>query len=274
MTGRIKRILRRSRTLVQLRLLYWRVRFHLLRRYAPSWKRAAPDGLPVPPEELRFLITGIKDYAVADFLEMGGRCFRLIQETLRKHGVELRELEAILDFGCGCGRTLRHLAFLKRTRRYGTDYDPALVKWCRPNLAFAEFEVNQLQPPLVYADRTFDLIYAFSVFTHLPEALQHQWFSELTRILKPGGHVALSTMPERLLPADDQERFRNGQLVVIGAAHPGTQFCATFHPYAYMKDVLAPGYEIMEFIPEGVGQDFWLLRKRPESRGDAPIGPV
>lgn len=272
--------MRTSRTLLQLRLLYWRLRFWILCRFSLTWKRNAPDGLPIPPEELRSLVSGVHRYPVADFLDMGRLCVRLIQETLRKYGVEMSALESILDFGCGCGRTLRHLAFLRRTRLYGTDYNPALVKWCRPNLAFAQFEVNQLQPPLVYADQAFDLVYAFSVFTHLPEALQHSWIKEITRILRPGGWLVLSTMPERLLPEADQERFRNGELVVISAADAGTNACAAFHPYAYMKDVLAPEYDILEFIPEGLGQDFWLLRKRSAPRvettahGEVPIAPV
>ena len=274
MAGLIRRTLRRSRTLVGLRLLYWKTRFRLLRRYAPSWKRAAPDGLPIPPEGLRFLISGVRDYPVADFLDMGRLCFRRIREALLNHGVAIRDLQAILDFGCGCGRTLRHFADSENTRLHGTDYNAELIKWCRPNLAFAQFDVNQLQPPLVYRGQTFDLIYAFSVFTHLPEALQHRWIEEFTRILRPDGYLVLSTMPERMLPAEDQERFRNGQLVVLRAADAGTNACTAFHPHAYMKDALAPGYEILEFIPGGVGQDFWLLRKRLEHRAPAAASGV
>jgi SAM-dependent methyltransferase len=260
----VRRALRRSRTVVRLRLLYWNARFRLLRRLAPSWKRASPDGLPVPPEELRFLISGIQGYAVADFLEMGRLCVQRMQETLLKHGADLRALPAILDFGCGCGRTLRHLADLKNTRLHGTDYNPALIAWCRPNLAFARFEVNQLGPPLAYGDQAFDLVYAFSVFTHLPEDVQQRWMDEFKRLLRPGGYLVLSTMPERLLPADDEVatgRFRNGQLVVLNAADAATNACIVFHPYAFMKGTLARGFDVLEYMPEGVGQDFWLLRK-------------
>lgn len=261
----IKTSLRKSRTLVRLRRLYWTARFKLLRRYSPSWKRGAPDGLPVPPQELRFLVSGDPTNAVAEFLDMGRLCTRRIEETLARNGVDMRTLGAILDFGCGCGRTLRHFAWLEDTRLYGTDYNPVLIRWCRPNLAFAEFGLNRLEPPLAYGDRAFDLVYAFSVFTHLPEPLQHLWMAELSRVLKPGGHLALSTMPERVLPDEDaRRRFRDGELVVLNAADAGTNVCTAFHPYRYMKERLARGFEILEFIPDGVGQDFWLLRRRPE----------
>lgn len=265
MTRLIKRTLGKSRTLVRLRLAYWRVRFHFLSRYSSSWKRAAPDGLPIPPPELRFLISGIPDYTVGDFLDMGRHCVQRIQDTLLGHGVAMQDLRSILDFGCGCGRTLRHLAHLKNARLHGTDYNPVLIKWCRPNLAFARFEVNRLDPPLVYADQTFDLVYAFSVFTHLPEVLQHSWMDEMARIIKPGGHLVLSTMPEVLLPDDDaRSRFRDGQLVIVNADGAGTNACAAFQPYAYMEKKLARAFKILEFIPGGVGQDVWLLRRAAE----------
>lgn len=258
----VKPALRESRT--RLRQLYWSARFRVLRRYSPVWKRA-PDGLPVPPRDLRFLVSGDPDHAVADFLAMGRLCAQRIEETLARNGVDMHTLEAILDFGCGCGRTLRHFAGLNGTRLYGTDYNPVLIKWCRPNLAFAEFGLNRLEPPLVYGDREYDLVYAFSVFTHLPERLQYLWMQELSRVLKPGGHLALSTMPERMLPDEEaRHKFDAGELVVLHAADAGTNVCTAFHPKEFMEDRLAPGFEVLEFIPDGVGQDFWLLRKRPE----------
>lgn len=265
---RIRRKLREARVVRQLRALYWRARFEILRRLSPSWRRAAPDGLPVPPQELRHLVSGNPNYAVADFLEMGALCARQIHESLRKHGAEMRNFEAVLDFGCGCGRTIRHFAHLRKTRLHGSDYNPALIGWCRTNLAFASFGLNQLLPPLVHADRTFNLIYAFSVFTHLPEDVQQLWMREFTRLLKPGGFLVLSTMPERDLPVGDEEarqRFRSGQLVVLNPDVAGSNSCLVFHPQAYVNETLARGYEILEFIPDGLGQDFWLLRKRPEA---------
>jgi SAM-dependent methyltransferase len=258
----VRETLRRSVALQALRRRYWKARFALLRRFSPGW-RAAPDGLPVPPEELRFLVSGIPGYPVADFLSMGKLCAGRIQEGLRKHGVDVASLGAILDFGCGCGRTIRQFANLNGTKVYGTDYNPLLIRWCRPNLAFAEFGLNQLAPPLAYPDQTFGLVYAFSVFTHLPEPLQFAWMAELTRILRPGGYLAFSTQPERSLPDDESVRqpFRDGRLVVLNGSDPGSNACTVFHPYAYVTDTLARGYELLEFVPDGVGQDFWLFRK-------------
>lgn len=247
-----------------LRHLYWTTRFGLLMR-SGAWKSDAPDGLPVPGERLRYLISGIHDYPVSDFLEMGRRCHARIEESLRAQRVALEGLGAILDFGCGCGRTLRHFAGLKTVRVEGTDYNPELVGWCRPNLGFARFGLNRLAPPMRYRDGSFDLVYAFSVFTHLPEPLQHAWMAELRRILKPGGYLAISTMPERtLLDPAGRAQFDQGKLAVLNATEAGANTCMAYHPTAYVRETLAKGLDVLEFVPDGVGQDFWLMRKKPE----------
>jgi SAM-dependent methyltransferase len=47
-----------------------------------------------------------------------------------------------------------------------------------------------LNPPLPFAeDNSFDLVYAFSVFTHIPAEHQEAWLLEMKRILKPGGFL-------------------------------------------------------------------------------------
>ena len=246
-----------------MRQFFWRTRFGLLAR-AGAWNGDAPDGLPVPSERLRFLISGVHDYAVPDFLAMGRLCHDRIEASLRAQGVELDRLGAILDFGCGCGRTLRNFAGLKNVRLEGTDLNPELIGWCRPNLGFARFGLNQLEPPTRYGDGAFDLVYAFSVFTHLPEPLQHSWMAELRRILKPGGYLVISTMPERtLLDPAGRAEFAQGKLAVLNAGEAGANTCMAYHPVAYVKETLARGMDVLEFVPDGVGQDFWLLRKRP-----------
>jgi len=64
-------------------------------------------------------------------------------------------------------------------------------------IPFAEFDINALSPPLVYGEGSFGLIYTFSVFTHLSEALQVSWLAELSRVLKPGGYLLLTTTRPR-----------------------------------------------------------------------------
>jgi hypothetical protein len=67
----------------------------------------ASDGLPLPSAELHFLVSGRRDLDAFDFWDIGKNFADGIISTLSRHGVEIDELEAILDFGCGCGRLSR-----------------------------------------------------------------------------------------------------------------------------------------------------------------------
>src|SRR2546421_591590 len=101
-------------------------------------------------------------------------------------------------------RSLARLGLLPPTYRgyeqlRGSDFDGPAVEWCRKNLAFASFTHNELRPPLPFGERELDLVYAFSVLTHLPVDVQHAWVAELGRVLRPGGYLLLSTHGERYL---------------------------------------------------------------------------
>ncbi|MGC2627712.1 MAG: class I SAM-dependent methyltransferase [Candidatus Udaeobacter sp.] len=222
---------------------------------------AAPDGLPIPPQELRHLVSGDPNDTKSSFFDMGRHCTQRIVEALKKTEVEIDSFDAILDFGCGCGRTIRHFGTLKKAKLYGTDYNPKLIDWCSRNLPFGQFSVNQLHPPLVYPERAFDLVYAFSVFTHLPESIQFSWMRELSRVLRPAGYLVISTLPLGMLPEDR----RTGQLVVRKESEAGTNACLAYHTFAYVKEKLAKGFEVVEFIGSPHGQDFYLLKKLTEA---------
>lgn len=227
----------------------------------------APDGLPIPPSDLIFLVAGSAD--ISWFLHAGGLGAATVTDALRAQGIEVKGLSALLDFGCGCGRVLRYWHSLPSTKVCGTDYNPRLIDWCRQNLRFGEFKVNAVAPPLDYRDGEFDLIYAFSVFTHLTEDLQAAWIRELTRLLKPGGYLLLSTHGEtysQRLNKDELDRFAAGKLVVKNnVKSPGSNTCSAYHPLAYVRDQLAAGLELADFVPQGARgnplQDLYVLRR-------------
>jgi SAM-dependent methyltransferase len=180
----------------------------------------------------------------------------------------------LLDFGVGAGRIARHWHGLDGVEVHGTDINAAAVRWCAANLPFGSFAQNELAPPLPYPQGRFDVVYATSVFTHLPAELQTAWAQELRRVLRPAGHLLITahgeTFARARLKADELERFLRGELVVRGAQSASSNHCAAFHPMEYVRDCLGRGFEVLEQRPgggpemppiSGIRQDVHLLRK-------------
>ena len=231
-----------------------------------EWRaHGTPDNLLLPPPEFVALVTGMPQ--VQPFYWSGLLGARCIRGLLNKNGFDINRFDAILDFGCGCGRVMRHWKTLNGPRLFGTDYNPYLIDWCRKAFSFAQFSVNELSPPLAYNDAQFDLVYTISIFTHLEASLQLAWMTELSRVLKPGGILFLTVHgATRIasLPLAQQQQFAAGEMVVHSPELSGSNHCATYHPEAYVRDVLARELTIVDFIPGGAkdaNQDVFLLRK-------------
>jgi SAM-dependent methyltransferase len=227
----------------------------------------AADGLPLPPARLRVQVGPLH----ADpefFLASGKHNADLVRELLDEQDSPLESVGAFLDWGCGCGRVLRHWHELDQARVHGCDIDPRMIAWCAENLPFAQVRPNTLAPQLPYEDSTFGLVYAFSVMTHLSEELQHTWLKELDRVLRPGGYIMFSTLGEYYASRDrlsepEQEAFANGDLVVLYERSAGTSLCSAYHPPEYVRRTLAGELEHVAFraTADDGQHDIHLLRK-------------
>ena len=234
------------------------------------WLSGSPDGLPLPPLHLVRSSTGTS--SLAWLLEGGALARDAINDILARNGKSIGEFTSILDFGCGCGRVIRQWANLSASL-CGCDYNPKSIQWCRKNLPFASFEVNRLDPPLPYADRQFDLVYALSVFTHLPEPSMFAWLREMNRVLKPGGLLIISTHGERCvsdLTADQREQFDAGHAVVRDPAAVGTNRCGVYFSEHYIRAKMTAGFRLVDFLLQGAKgnppQDLVLLQNQPAAR--------
>ena len=224
--------------------------------------------LPVPPPELRFLVSGTEDEAT--FLDLGRLGFHALGSSLRRSGADPGSVGRVLDFGCGVGRVLRHWKQFPSLDIHGTDLSADMVAWDQANLSFATFSTNGVEPRLNYPANSFGLIYALSVFTHLPVDIQLTWWAELVRITRPGGLLYFTTHGVRyraLLSAEQQAAFDAGEMVVTGSQLPGSNHCAAFHPKICVEREFAGGFglQLLEHMPRGAlgnpEQDSYLVRK-------------
>ena len=112
---------------------------------------------------------------------------------------ELKPGMKILDWGGATGRVARHFAAyhpnvnvtVADINRNHIDYINNIFDF--PNLRGVK--VSSL-PFLPFEDNSLDLIYAFSVFTHIDE-YETGWLAELSRILKPGGLAYLTIQSDK-----------------------------------------------------------------------------
>jgi SAM-dependent methyltransferase len=54
-------------------------------------------------------------------------------------------------------------------------------------------------PPTSFPDQMFDLIYSYSVFSHLSEEAHLAWLKEFKRIMKPGGLLIVTTRAREMI---------------------------------------------------------------------------
>ena len=259
----------------------------------------ASSSVPLPPDELidRVVSGGFSNERAeesrATFLQTGKRSVEDLERALTATDDSLSAHERILEFGCGCGRIMRWMEELGRTRTLvGTDIDARAVEWAAANLPFARFDVNDGLPPTRYHDGEFDLVVNHSVFTHLDEHYQDLWLAELQRITSPGGVLVLSIhgehnfqVGEQQLEAGSRQRRewralleRHGILYIaddgfVGSAFPDFYHTA-FHAPWYVFEHWSRWFDVLAYLPcSSVDlQDQVVLRRRSDSgNGGTPI---
>jgi len=224
------------------------------------------DGQPLPGPLLRVATAGTADL---DWFLTGGRLgYETLRDTLAELGTDIAQLKAVLDFGCGCGRVLRHWPERGSPALHGCDVNRRAVAWIRRRLPAVEAARTGATPPLPWPDRRFDLVWAFSVFTHIPGGLQRTWRQELRRVTRRGGLILVSvhgSACREQLDADELERFDRGELVERWAPRPGSNAYGVYHPVAAIERILAPDLELVAVRTRGARgnppQDLVVLRR-------------
>jgi SAM-dependent methyltransferase len=158
------------------------------------------DGIQMPgfpPDEIQKNFVGSSGESN---LKEAFKFYSEVKSYATKLGRSLTPESQILDFGCGWGRLIRF--FLKDVvseNICGIDVDPEMVDICRQTVRYGNYSTVKPQPPAGFADNTFDIIYAYSVFSHLSEAVHIQWVEEFSKILKPGGILIATTQARNFI---------------------------------------------------------------------------
>jgi SAM-dependent methyltransferase len=244
-----------------------------------------------PDRELQMQIHG--EYG-ADALRDPYLLYCFIQSQPQLHQ-KLGRNSVFLDFGCGWGRISRiFMRDFDLERMYG--FEPQrgtcfMARTLNPYMCF----LNGGDTPdgTLPADR-FDLVLAWSVFSHLSEASTIHWFEELARVMRPDAYCVASTWGERFLNLLIQEqrkadqglpihwyhldclqaagnvvahrnRYRAGQFTWFGPAQSKHYGSASFLPaeaiHRVLKEARIP-LELVGFDNRSLTQDVFILRRR------------
>ena len=149
------------------------------------------------PEEIQSHTVGATGFAA---LHGASQFYSYVKSVCAQHGRAIGPGTAILDFGVGWGRILRF--FLKDVdpeTLHGVDVEATYLQAARDS--GVPGHLHQIDPfgRLPQVDNSLDIVYAYSVFTHLPERVQDHWLPEIERVLKPGGLFIATVEPPRFL---------------------------------------------------------------------------
>lgn len=205
---------------------------------------------------------------------------QVYEETGRAHRGLIEDLlpddwswagKRTLDFGCGVGRLMRQFApEAEEAEFWGCDIDTTSIAWLSDNLCppFHVFESAE-EPDLPQEDGFFDLIYAFSVYTHFTDNWA-PWLLEHHRVLADGGYLLVTFLGEGTTEALvgekwDEDRIGMNPLLYGNPWDLGGPIA--FNSEWWIRAHWGRAFEIVSLNPHGGGPLFGhgiaLLRKRP-----------
>jgi ubiquinone/menaquinone biosynthesis C-methylase UbiE len=145
---------------------------------------------PVPPNHC---LRRTSSLTLRHYYESGVTTMMPIITAARIFGVDLDQPVSVLDFGCGVARQFLQLnRNYPRVKAHACDAHPDNVRYVKSTFTNADVYANNFDPPLKYADNTFDLVYSVSTFSHFSMEDAKHWLGELSRVTKPGGVLCLT----------------------------------------------------------------------------------
>lgn len=164
--------------------------------------------LGLPNDELPYLSSVLPKMADPGVQQLwtGSEGIHLLKQTLaftrsvaQNHrmitGKDLKGAR-VLDFGCGYGRILRAMYYFNDpVNLFGCDPWDESLKVCRQDRMLGNLAPSEYLPTSLPFEGHFDLIYAFSVFTHLSERAAVQSMRVLSDALAPDGVIVITIFP-------------------------------------------------------------------------------
>jgi len=172
----------------------------------------------------------------------------------------------VLDFGCGWGRFYRFfLRDVAVANLLGVDVDQGCIDLCHSTIGMGRFEKCDVRPPLASAaNASFDLVYAYSVFSHLSEETAFVWIKEFARILRPGGMLIITTLKQAHIDVWDRKMQSGGvhwQEALRMSGFSGPKFRSNFEAGTFLYcGIGGGGVRTADYYGEAIIPPRYVLR--------------
>ena len=143
-----------------------------------------------------------EEKALSWYLKSGIMSLQSIEKILVAGGKPFPSINSFLDFGCGYGRVARFLIqeidadkiWVSDIYKEAVDFQK---KYFNVNGFYSHTESSKVEFP-----RRFEVIYAGSLFSHLPENHFKEWLAALYNVLEEDGIFIFSTVGEFFCPPE------------------------------------------------------------------------
>jgi SAM-dependent methyltransferase len=244
-----------------------------------AWTSLALSGIelpPMPPEEIQRNWCGNSGLGLA---VQSAEFYTLVKQTYSLYSHAPFSEARILDFGCGWGRLARlFMKDLNPEQIHGCDPDGQILEWCqRIPGTFRRCDPRPLTLPF---EAPFDLVYAFSVFTHLGPKTHQDALNAIHRSLKPGGLLVVTIRPRTFLEVNEFRNLCDEPIATLHASYDAAEYLhepynmapvdgevtygETVVPIAYIDQNWADRFERLACLPyeSDVYQVPVVLRRR------------
>ncbi len=189
--------------------------------------------------------------AVSQYFAVALQQYRVVRQLMERLFIQPDRIE-FLDFACGYGRLLRFLVHrLPHEHIHAAEIQRDAVEWVQQRYGIHALDSSTV-PEEFDPGRRFDMVWAASLFSHLPDELFGGWLDRLASLLDANGVLCFSVHDEATLPAD-MSVSADGLLYIAGSEN------ADLDPAIYGTTFVSQAY-VERRIRERLGADTAIQR--------------
>jgi len=213
----------------------------------------------IHPEDEMMAVMRKNKMGPSAYLESGKKNTEAFFEIVKRHKPSLLAKKRILDYGCGYGRMTRYfLKFFSPSTLVSADVTDNMIKFCAKEFGSIPFLISDNNHISNFGSK-FDVIFAVSVFSHLPPKTFEENIVELSKSLDKNGLLIFTTAGEQVAKIR-KVSLEKGYSFRLGTQDTNeTKGRISLEKYAsmcvtktFVKNILnRAGLQILEFIPNG-----------------------